>query len=56
MGSPAIDQVPSMVCAMVSSVDQRLYSRPGPVTNACDIGAFELQPYYAVFVPIVFRP
>jgi len=51
LGSPAIDKVPSAVCTV--SMDQRLYNRPGPVTNACDIGAFELQPYYPVFVPIV---
>jgi fibronectin-binding autotransporter adhesin len=54
LGSPAIDKVPPAYCPV--STDQRLYNRPGPVTNACDIGAFELQPYYPVFVPIVRRP
>ena len=54
LGSPAVDKVPAAFCTV--STDQRLYNRPGPVTNACDIGAFELQPYYPVFVPIVRRP
>jgi hypothetical protein len=56
LGSPAIDKVPSAFCTTLSTTDQRLFSRPGPVTTSCDIGAFELQPYYPVFVPIVFRP
>jgi hypothetical protein len=55
LGSPAIDKVPPAFCTVVST-DQRFFSRPGPVTTHCDIGAFELQPYYPVFVPIVFRP
>jgi len=54
LGSPAIDKVPPAFCTV--STDQRYFSRPWFLTNACDIGAFELQPYYPVFVPIVFRP
>jgi CSLREA domain-containing protein len=54
LGSPAIDKVPAAFCTV--SRDQRYFSRPWFLTNACDIGAFELQPYYPVFVPIVFRP
>jgi hypothetical protein len=54
LGSPAIDKVPAAFCTV--STDQRYFSRPWFLTNACDIGAFELQPYYPVFVPIVFRP
>ena len=51
LGSPAIDKVPPAFCTV--NTDQRFFSRPGPVTTGCDIGAFELQPYYPVFVPIV---
>jgi len=54
LGSPAVDRVPASACLV--SQDQRFYSRPWWWTNRCDIGAFELQPYYPVFVPIVRRP
>jgi hypothetical protein len=54
LGSPAVDKVPAAFCTV--STDQRYFSRPWFLTNACDIGAFELQPYYPVFVPIVRRP
>jgi CSLREA domain-containing protein len=54
LGSPAIDKVPAAFCTV--STDQRYFSRPWFLTNACDIGAFELQPYYPVFAPIVRRP
>jgi hypothetical protein len=54
LGSPAVDKVPPAFCTV--STDQRYFSRPWFLTNACDIGAFELQPYYPVFVPIVRRP
>jgi CSLREA domain-containing protein len=52
--SPAVDRVPASACLV--SQDQRFFGRPWWWTNRCDIGAFELQPYYPVFVPIVFRP
>jgi len=54
LGSPAVDRVPASACPV--TLDQRYFSRPWFLTNACDIGAFELQPYYPVFVPIVRRP
>ena len=54
LGSPAVDRVPASACPV--TLDQRFFGRPWWWTNRCDIGAFELQPYYPVFVPIVFRP
>jgi hypothetical protein len=54
LGSPAVDRVPASACLV--SQDQRFFGRPWWWTNRCDIGAFELQPYYPVFVPIVRRP
>ena len=54
LGSPAVDRVPSTACPV--NLDQRYFSRPWWWTNRCDIGAFELQPYYPVFAPIVRRP
>jgi len=54
LGSPAVDKVPAEFCTV--STDQRYFSRPWFLTNACDIGAFELQFYYPVFVPIVRKP
>jgi CSLREA domain-containing protein len=54
LGSPAVDRVPSTACPV--NLDQRYSSRPWWWTNRCDIGAFELQPYYPVFAPIVRRP
>jgi len=54
LGSPAVDRVPASACPV--TLDQRFFSRPWWWTNRCDIGAFELQPYYPVFVPIVRRP
>ena len=54
LGSPAVDRVPASACPV--TLDQRFFGRPWWWTNRCDIGAFELQPYYPVFVPIVRRP
>jgi len=53
LGSPAVDRVPASACLV--SLDQRFFSRPWWWTNRCDIGAFELQSYYPVFVPIARR-
>jgi hypothetical protein len=49
LGSPAVDRVPASACPV--TLDQRFFGRPWWWTNRCDIGAFELQPYYPVFVP-----
>jgi len=38
--SPAVDQVPSTVCAAVAT-DQRGVTRPDGTESACDIGAYE---------------
>ena len=54
LGSPAVDRVPASACPV--TLDQRFFGRPWWWTNRCDIGAFELQPYYPVFVPIVLKP
>jgi len=54
LGSPAVDRVPASACPV--TLDQRFFGRPWWWTNRCDIGAFELQFYYPVFVPIVRKP
>ena len=54
-GSPAIDAGDPATCAAepVNNIDQR--GIPRPQGAGCDIGAYEYEPRWIFFYPLIFR-
>lgn len=50
-GSPAIDAIPNGVCKVI--IDQRGFLRPQG--NGCDIGAYEAEPGFVIYIPLVLK-
>ncbi|MCX6071785.1 MAG: hypothetical protein NTU91_13180 [Chloroflexi bacterium] len=56
-GSPAIDVIPnaSNGCGTTVTVDQRGETRPSPDAGSCDIGAFEWEYPFTLYLPLILR-
>ena len=54
-GSPALEAGNGLICSMipVDGVDQRGVARP--IGIGCDIGAYESQYPYSLFLPLIMR-